>query len=69
MKRLKLKNKTVTQIVKEQCLISRSSEGQVHNATCWWKGLGLSNIVCEYGVNPLTNDKVITKIQNFNAKW
>jgi len=28
----------------------------------------LSNIVCEYEVNPLTNDKVITYIQNFNAK-
>ena len=31
----------LTQIVKEQCWISRSSE-----ATCWWKGLDLSNIVC-----------------------
>ena len=30
-----------------------------------WKGLGLSIIVCEYEVNPLTNDKVITEIQNF----
>ena len=26
--------------------------------------LDLSNIVCEYEVNPLTNDKVITEIQN-----
>ena len=25
-------------------------------------GLDLSNIVCEYEVNPLTNDKVITEI-------
>jgi len=25
--------------------------------------------MCEYEVNPLTNDKVITEIQNFNAKW
>ena len=25
-------------------------------------------IVCKYEVNPLTNDKVITEIQNFNAK-
>ena len=30
--------------------------------------LDLSNSVCEYEVNPLTNDKVITEIQNFNAK-
>jgi len=37
MNRLYLKNKTLTQIVKEQCWISRSSEG--YNATCWWKGL------------------------------
>jgi len=36
---------------------------------CWWKGRDLSNIVCEYEVNPLTNDKVITEIQNFNTKW
>ena len=34
-----------------------SSEGQGHNATCWRKGLDLSNIVCEYEVNPLTYDK------------
>jgi len=27
-----------------------------------------SNIVCEYEVNSMTNDKVITEIQNFNAK-
>ena len=33
------------------------------------KGLVLSNIVCEYEVNQLTNDKVITEIQNFNTKW
>jgi len=45
----------VFQIVKEQCWISRSSDP--------------SNIVCEYDVNPLTNDKVITEIQKFNAKW
>ena len=48
----------LTQIVKEQCWISRSSEGQGHDATCWWKCLDLSDIVCEYEVNPLTNDKV-----------
>ena len=34
-----------------------SSESQCHDATCWWKGLDLSYIVCEYEVNPLTNDK------------
>ena len=50
------KKKTLTQIVKEQCWISRSSKGQDHDVTCWWKGLDLSNSVCEYEVNPLTND-------------
>jgi len=59
MKRLKLKNKTVTQIVKEQCWISRSSEGQAHNNACLWIGLDLSNNVCEYEVNQLPNEKVI----------
>ena len=33
------------------------------------KGAVLSNIVCEYEVNPLTNDNVIKEIQNFNAIW
>ena len=51
--------KRFTQIVKEQCWISRSSEGQGHDATCWWKGLDLSNIVCEYEVNRLTNEILI----------
>ena len=37
-----------------------SSEGQGHNA-CLWKGLDLSNNVCEYEVKLLTNEKVITK--------
>ena len=46
----------LTQIVKEQCWISRSSEGQGHDATRWWKGLDLSNNVCEYEVNRLTNE-------------
>jgi len=32
------------------------------------KGLDQSIIVCEYAVNLLTTDKVITEIQNFNAK-
>ena len=31
--------------------------------------LDLSNIVWKYEVNPLTNDKLITEIQNFNVKW
>jgi len=51
----------IIQIVKEQCWISRSSEGQ--DASCWW------NIVCEYEVNLSTYDKVISEIPNFNAKW
>jgi len=29
--------------------MSRSSEGQCHSAACLWKGLDLSNNVCEYG--------------------
>jgi len=29
--------------------------------------LDLSNNVCEYGVNRLTNEKVITGKRNFNA--
>jgi len=38
---------------------SRSSEGQGHDATCCC----LSNIVCEYVVNPLTHDnpKLLTQ--------
>ena len=31
-------------------------QGQGHNATCWWKGYDLSNNVCEYEVNRLTNE-------------
>ena len=56
-----MKNKILPQIFKEQCGISRSSEGQSHNATCWWKCLDLSNIVCEYEVNWLTNEKLLQK--------
>ena len=48
--------------------MSRSSEGQGHNAACLWKGLGLTNNVCEYEVNRLTNEKkVIRGKRNFNA--
>ena len=35
-----------------------SSEDQGHNA-CLWKGLDLSNNVCEYEVKLLTNEKDI----------
>ena len=35
--------------------MSRSSEGRGHNA-CSWKGLDLSNNVCEYEVTRLTNE-------------
>ena len=52
------------QIVKEQCWIS---ESQCHDATYWWKGLDLSNSVCAYEVNPLTNEKVIREKRNFRA--
>jgi len=31
------------------------------------KGIDLSNIVCEYEVNRLTNEKVIIGKRNFNA--
>ena len=68
-----MKNKTLTQIVKEQCWISRSSEGQCHSVTCWWKGLDLNNIVCEYEVNGwlmkklLEENKTLTQIVN-NAR-
>jgi len=68
MKRLSLENKPFTQIVKEQCWISRSSEGQGYSATHWWKGLDLSNNVCEYDVNLLTNEneenETLTQIVN-----
>jgi len=60
-------NKALTQIVKEQCYILRSSESQGHNATCWWKGPDQSNNVCEYEVNRLTNEKAIRGKRNFNA--
>ena len=54
-------------MVKEQCWISRSSEGQCDDYTSCWKGLDQSNIVCEYEVNLSTNEKVITEKQNFNT--
>ena len=40
-----------------------------HNVAYQCKGLDQSNIVCVHEVIPLTNDKVITEIQNINAKW
>ena len=39
-----------------------------HTVAYQCKGLNQGNIVCEYEVNPFTNDKDITEIQNFNAK-
>ena len=57
--------KTLTHIVKEHYWISRSPEGQCHDATCLWTGLDLSNIVCEYEVNTLTNEQVIRGKRNF----
>ena len=65
------KSKTLTQtdkVVKEQCQMSRSSESQGHNDACWWKGLELSNNVCDYEVNRLTYNKVIRGKRNFNGK-
>ena len=68
MKKLLEKNETLGQIVKEQCWIPRSSEGQGHNVTYWWKGLDLSNNVLEYEVNRLTNENVIGGKKNFYRK-
>ena len=42
-------------------------QGQGHNDACLWKGIDLSNNVCEYEVNWLTNEKVIRGKRNFNA--
>jgi len=58
----------LTQLVKEQCWTSRSSKGGKVTMLwpCWYKGHDLNNIVCEYEVNPLTNDKVITEIQTLH---
>ena len=39
--------------------MSRSYEGQGHNAICWWKGLDLSNNVGEYEVNRFTKEKLL----------
>ena len=47
--------------------MSRSTEGQGRNAACLWKGHDLSNNVCEYEVNLLTNEKVIRGNRNFNT--
>ena len=48
--------------------MSRSSENQGHNVACLRKGLDLSNNVCEYEVNWLTNEKVRGN-RNFNTKF
>jgi len=42
----------------------RSSEGQSHIVAGLYKGLDLSNNVCEYEVNQSTNEKVIRGKQN-----
>ena len=47
--------------------MSRSSEGQGHNAAGLWKDLDQSNSVCEYEVNLSINQKVITEKQNFKT--
>ena len=49
-----------------QMNVSLPFEG--NNVAYQCKSLDQSNIVCEYEVNPLTSDKVIKEIQNFNAK-
>ena len=36
-----------------------------HNVAYQYKGLDQRNIVCEYGVNLLTNEKVKIEKQNF----
>ena len=46
--------------------MSRSSEDQGQNAACLWKGLDLSNNVCEDEVNWLTNEKGFRGKRNFN---
>ena len=38
-----------------------------HNVAYQCKGLNQSNIVCEYEVNLLSNEKVITEKQNLNT--
>ena len=43
------------------------SEGKGHNVTCLWTSLDLSNNVCEYEVNWLTNENVIRGKRNFNG--
>jgi len=48
--------------------MSISSEGQCHlKVNALWKGLDLSNTVCEYEVNRLTNEKAIRGKRKFNA--
>ena len=48
-----------------QMNVSLPFEG--HNVAYQCKGLDQSNIVCEYAVNLLTNERVITEKQNFNT--
>ena len=49
--------------------MSRSSEGQDHNAVCLWKGHDLRTMcVCVYEVNRSTNEKVIRGKQNLRKQ-
>jgi len=48
--------------------MSRSSDGQGHTDICVWKGLDLSNNVCEYEVNRFTNKKVTLKLMMPDAR-
>ena len=49
--------------VSTRIYVSLPFEG--HNVAYQCKGLNQSNIVCEYEINLLTNEKVITEKQNF----
>ena len=48
--------------------MSWSSEGQGHNVACSWKGHDLSNNVCEYEVNRLTNERGTMWIFVYNGR-
>ena len=48
-------------------MLKNNVKCQCHNDACLWKGLGLSNNVCEYEVNQLSKEKDIRGKWNFNA--
>jgi len=58
------KNAHVEKVHGEVSMV-RSFRG--HNVAYHCKGLDQINIVCEYKVNPSTNEKVLTEKQNFNT--